>query len=383
MQKEKESKKTKQPKEHKQNKNKHINEMDYREMMKRDCYFLYYYFLYYEPKATIVINRNRRKVSTTSQHAPNYACDCIMKDDKCLYEMGVEYKLVFDEKLKINTVAFNSKTGLPMPIKSLEYENKGEYIRRAYQQHILYHEINKNLKQISEELVLKPKSRKWKEISTKWKSKIQSIEIETHVVIENDVVHETPFDVFSESYKSIVSAIAKLFDIYLNKENQLAEILVLGDSIKNTGLNEKEHYYFQIKRDDFLTYMSTEMQFPQSKQLNYLPLTSLNLQALPDNLFQHFIKQIEIDEKIKTKKKITMNDLNDDQKYQIQEQIFQSLLQRNSQMSIIQNYNSQNFIPENMIYEENFENNNLNDVNNNENTFNQNDNDVNNENKFN
>ena len=236
-----------------------------RTKLKGVCYFLYYYFLYYEPTATIVINQNLKKLSKKSNNIPNYACDCILRNEKCIYEMGMEYQAVFDETLKIKTVEYDKSNQLPISFIPKRYKDLMEFNRRIFQQHILFHEINNRLKEFNQELILKPRNQ--------LKSKtIPSLQLETHVTYFEGGMKETPLEVFKKFYQNIVTIMCKLFDRYLKKENNVIEILVLGDSIKNTGININTDKFCQITRNNFLTLVSNELQLLQLQDLYQLPL---------------------------------------------------------------------------------------------------------------
>ena len=110
---------------------------------------------------------------------------------------------------------------------------------------------------------------------------IPSLQLETHVTYFEGGMKETPLEIFNLFYQHIVTIMCKLFDSYLNKENKFTEILVLGDSIKNTGININKDRFCQITRNDFLTFVSNELQTSERNELHLSPFTTFNTTTLP------------------------------------------------------------------------------------------------------
>ena len=85
----------------------------------------------------------------------------------------------------------------------------------------------------------------------------------------------------------------------MNKENNMAEILVLGDSIKNTGIDVNSDFYFHIKRSDFLAFVQNEFTSTYTNDINdlhHLPLMEINLTALSKEKQSEFLSKIDLNE---------------------------------------------------------------------------------------
>ena len=68
------------------------------------------------------------------------------------------WRKTFDETLKIKTVEYDKSNQLPISFEPKNYKDLMEFNRRIFQQHILYHEINNCLKELNQELILKPRN---------------------------------------------------------------------------------------------------------------------------------------------------------------------------------------------------------------------------------
>ena len=211
--------------------------------LKKSNYFLMYWYLKLNQYSTIVINTNNIH-NRTNQNMPNYSCDCIFFNDKFLYEMGSSFEFHYDKQLEMNTIIFDNKTGLPIRDLDIKPTSLTELKRRIILQHILFHEVNRLMKEYKCQLIIKSKHRNES-------NKLQMIELDKMICFKNKSNEQLVGDEWKQYNDFVSETVADYIDFYLNKRRNKFDILVIGNEIEKTGIYD-EGNYIQIHSFDFI-----------------------------------------------------------------------------------------------------------------------------------
>ena len=249
--------------------------------IKRSNYFMFYWYLKLNPQGTIIINSNFRNMKNTEFFFPNFACDCILINGKCIYEMGTYFKTCYDEEKKMYTVYFNPKTGLPLKDRSYTSKDLTETERRVLLQHVLFHELEKFGESCGVKFFLKTlKGRKTKKLSI--------LNIGQMTFQMDDGIVELSGKQFQDYLDSIGIKVNEYFSSLLNKNSNITDILVLGYNHTNSNIRENDKY-MQILAGDFISSIDQQLQ-QDSPGLIQIPSLVWNLKAYNEQELKHFLE---------------------------------------------------------------------------------------------
>ena len=209
------------------------------------CYYLYFQFLSVEPQSVIVITSNKKNLTSKQPLHINFPCDCIISNNNILYEKDNHYQTVFDEKMKMLTVQFDSETHLTVVDSSKENEKLDEIERRKLQHHILLHAIHSNIIPLGMEFLITSQSHSPDK-------KLSALQLLTIRQVVFGQIFKTSREQFQVHYDLISDVVEKIFDKYLNKADGMTKILVVGDSLDQTESIQKLMSSFRLQGKIFL-----------------------------------------------------------------------------------------------------------------------------------
>ena len=144
----------------------------------------------------------------------------------------------------MRTVKFDDETGLPIIDETKNEKNHREQTRRKLQHHILIHEIHKRTIPQGLKFLLsqnKPSN-----------ENLSAIQIKTYQSIVDDQMMVCDHEQFKQHFDLIVEKILKILNQYLEKVDGKTGILVIGDSLNETGIDENEDNFIQIRMNEFI-----------------------------------------------------------------------------------------------------------------------------------
>ena len=220
-------------------------------LMKLTCFYLYYIFHVLDETAEITLNKNSKQVVVPDEYMKYFPCKQIKSRGKVVFEEGVQYKVHYDDQLKINTIQFDETTELPIKVSDKKIRQTANESCRA-QQHILVTLINKRLKERGEktELEMYSKRRTEKSLGNILFNQYIDVDSENNLVLINKYQNQKSFFRKETLFDELVDVLKTFFDWFLNDQKGITSQLIIADEGMDSFITTTENC-IHMKRDYF------------------------------------------------------------------------------------------------------------------------------------